>query len=131
MVIVDSSVWIDLLNRNPTPQTDWLRREIAFGEVGLPSIVLVEVLQGIRFESRFRKAEQLLRSLTIFEGIPISVAAQSARNYRSLRALGFTVRSTVDCILATFCIESGHPLLHADADFDRFEQHLGLRVIHP
>jgi hypothetical protein len=27
------------------------------------------------------------------------------------------------------CIESGYELLHADRDFDPFEQHLGLRVV--
>ena len=32
---------------------------------------------------------------------------------------------------ATFCIENYHLLLHRDGDFDPFEQHLALEVVHP
>jgi predicted nucleic acid-binding protein len=42
---------------------------------------------------------------------------------------GVTVRGTVDAIIATFCIERGHVLLHSDRDFDGFELHLGLIVL--
>lgn len=56
-------------------------------------------------------------------------AIQSAVNYRKLRAKGFTVRKTVGCWIATFCIERRFPLLHNDRDFDPFEQHLGLNVL--
>ncbi len=51
--------------------------------------------------------------------------------YRELRAQGHTVRKTVDCIIATFCMNAGYALLHRDRDFDPFELHLGLRVLHP
>ena len=56
-------------------------------------------------------------------------AIQSAVNYRKLRARGFTVRKSVDCWIATFCIERGFPLLHNDRDFDPFERHLKLNVL--
>jgi predicted nucleic acid-binding protein len=59
------------------------------------------------------------------------LAVASARNYRSLRAKGITIRKTIDCFIATFCIERKHALLHRDREFDAFEQHLGLRVVHP
>jgi hypothetical protein len=61
----------------------------------------------------------------------VDLAMQSAENYRSLRRKGVTVRSTVDCLIATFCIEDGHQLLHRDRDFDLFEQHMRLHVLHP
>jgi hypothetical protein len=35
------------------------------------------------------------------------------------------------CLIATFCLTSGHALLHCDSDFDPFEKHLGLKVVHP
>lgn len=54
---------------------------------------------------------------------------EAARNYRKLRALGFTVRRTIDVVLATRCIVSGHRLLHSDSDFDAFEKYLGLRCV--
>jgi predicted nucleic acid-binding protein len=59
------------------------------------------------------------------------LAQQSAQNYRTLRKKGITVRKTIDCIIATFCIEENHSLLHRDSDFNGFEKHLGLNVIHP
>ncbi len=62
-------------------------------------------------------------------GVEIAVAA--AENYRILRTKGITVRKTIDCLIATFCIREGHELLHRDRDFDPFEMHLGLQVIHP
>jgi len=39
------------------------------------------------------------------------------------------VRTTIDCLIATFCILEGHRLLHRDRDFDSFEEHLGLIVV--
>ncbi len=50
---------------------------------------------------------------------------------RTLREQGYTVRTTIDCLIATFCLEAGHELLHRDRDFDVFERALGLRVVHP
>ncbi len=131
MVIVDSSVWIDFLNRKQTPQTGWLRSAMAGGNIGLTTLVLTGVLQGIRFENRFRAAEQLFLTMSVFEIVSVSLAAHAARNYRALRARGVTVHSTVDCLVATFCIQNGHRLLHCDADYNFFEQHLGLKVVHP
>jgi predicted nucleic acid-binding protein len=38
------------------------------------------------------------------------------------------VRSTIDVLVASFCIERDYALLHDDRDFDAFEVHRGLRV---
>jgi predicted nucleic acid-binding protein len=48
-----------------------------------------------------------------------------------LRQRGLKVRKTIDCLVATFCLEAGHELLHCDRDFDPFEKVLGLQVVHP
>ncbi|GAC1605587.1 MAG: hypothetical protein NVS3B2_12160 [Ramlibacter sp.] len=57
-----------------------------------------------------------------------TIALEAAQHYRSLRALGFRVRTGVDVLLATFCIDRGYSLLHKDRDFDVFEQVRGLRA---
>jgi hypothetical protein len=131
MVIVDSSVWIDFLNRRVTPQTSWLRAPENIGTIGLTAPVLTEVLQGIRFDNRFHNAEQLFRTMPVFESLSRPLAVRAADNYRTLRKIGITIRSTIDCLIATFCIESDCQLLHNDSDFDYFEQHLHLSVLHP
>jgi predicted nucleic acid-binding protein len=131
MVIVDSSVWIDALNGKTTPQTIWLRFALDREQVGLTSVILCEVLQGIRHDRRFRETEQRLRTLPVFPSVTIKLAVVAAQNFRTLRSRGITVRKTIDCLIATFCIEEDHQLLHHDSDFDHFERHLGLRVVHP
>ncbi|MDR3774446.1 MAG: PIN domain nuclease [Terracidiphilus sp.] len=131
MVIVDSSVWIDYLNRRHTPETHWLSGPSSIRAVVLPTLVLAEVLQGIRHNSRFRQAEQFFRTLPVVDSFDYSMTVQAAVNFRTLRALGVTIRSTVDCLIATFCIENGHQLLHCDGDYDYFERHLSLTVLHP
>lgn len=55
----------------------------------------------------------------------------AAGNCRTLRRQGHTVRKTIDCLIATFCLREQHALLHRDRDFDPFEKLLDLSVIHP
>jgi predicted nucleic acid-binding protein len=131
MVIVDSSVMIPFLGGNQYEQTDWLNLHIGSEPVGITSLILTEVLQGIRGDRQFVETLEALNRFTIFETGGAALAIASARNYRTLRGLGFTVRNTVDTIVATFCIEEGHLLLHRDVDFDYFEDHLGLLVVDP
>ena len=131
MVVVDSTVWIDYLNGVQTPHTEWLEREITRQRLGLLDIVLCEVLQGFRHERRFRDVRSALLKFEVFASGGIELALATAVNYRSLRARGRIVRSTIDAWIATFCLLHGHSLLHNDRDFDPFEEFLGLRVIHP
>lgn len=131
MTIVDSSVWVDYLANNPNPESNWLDRELSHQRIGLTDLTLCEVLQGIRSDALFRATRDMLFAMHIFPNEGVNLAVSSARNYRFLRAKGITVRKTIDCLIATFCIENDHFLLHRDRDFDAFEEHLGLQVIHP
>ncbi len=131
MLLVDSSVWMDFFNGQPTRQTLYLRDEVDRQEILLGDLILCEVLPGFRLESDFMNARQLLLS---FPGQNLTgqvLALKAAQNYHYLRANGVTVRKTIDLIIATFCIENQHELLHADRDFDVVEQHLSLPVRHP
>ncbi|MGH7923208.1 MAG: type II toxin-antitoxin system VapC family toxin, partial [Candidatus Binatus sp.] len=88
-----------------------------------------EVLQGFRSESDFQRAERIFAALEFRRMGSREIAIAAARNHRALRARGVTPRSTIDTIIATFCIAQGHELLHSDRHFDPFERHLGLRVL--
>ena len=131
MVIVDTTVWIDYLGGASTPATSWLESELGRQPLGLTDLVLCEVLQGIRGDEAFRQARRDLGRFPIFGTGGVVLAVAAARNYRSLRKNGYTIRKTVDCLIATFCLEAEFWLLHGDRDFDPFEEFLGLRVIHP
>jgi predicted nucleic acid-binding protein len=97
--------------------------------LAISDLILTEVLRGFRAETEFEETRSRLSSLTVVELGGWQLAIQAARNFRTLRQLGVAVRSTIDCVIATRCIESGHQLLHSDRDFDPFAQHLGLRVV--
>ncbi len=131
MIIVDTTVWIDYLGGYETPETIWIDRSLITTRLGLTDLILCEVLQGIRDERRFNETRRNLLRCEVFTTGGIELAEAAARNYRALRSKGFTVRKTIDCLIATFCLLQGHALLHRDADYDVFEHHLGLPVIHP
>lgn len=131
MVIVDSTVWVGYFNGQQNPQTDWLDEQMDRQRFGLTSIILAEVLQGATSDRDARRVETELLRLEVFENLTAAIAVASGRNYRALRACGHTPRKTIDVLIATFCIENGHALLHRDRDFDPFERQLGLAVVHP
>ena len=131
MVIVDTTVWIDYLQGVRNPEAHWLEAELDRQRLGLTDVILCEVLQGVRDEAAAATVERQLLRLEVFETGGIDLAKAAARNYRTLRSRGHTVRKTIDCLIATFCLREQHSLLHRDRDFDAFERLLNLSVIHP
>jgi predicted nucleic acid-binding protein len=128
-MLVDSSVWIDFFNGRSTPQADYLDSQLGRGHIVVGDIIVAEVLQGFRKERDFQKAKRAILKFPILAMVGREIALKSAIHYRRLRARGITVRSTIDCWIATFCIESELELLHSERDFDPFESILSLRVV--
>ena len=129
MIVVDSSVWIDFFNGVETRQTDLLDELLGSRPILTGDLILVEVLQGFRDETDLRKAQTAMESLLYAPMVGRDIALASAHNYRTLRAKGITTRKTIDMLIATFCIENGHQLLHNDRDFDLLAEHLDLAVL--
>ena len=129
MVVADSSVWIDLFNAQANPARDALRRLLHEGDtrVIVPDLVLFEVLRGFRDEREQRQARTLMMSLDVEPVSSVDLCLQAAQHYRDLRKVGITVRSGIDVLVATFCIENDYLLLHRDRDFQAFEEQRGLR----
>jgi predicted nucleic acid-binding protein len=127
VILVDSSVWIDYFRGTVTPQTDKLDALLGIEPIATGDLVLTEVLQGFSSDRDFKQAEKLMTSLVVVDLAGQAMAIQAAKNFRTLRSLGITVRKTIDTVIATRCIESGLPLLYSDRDFDPFVEHLGLR----
>jgi predicted nucleic acid-binding protein len=131
MVIIDTTVWVDYLRGVTNAETDWLDAALGHQLLGSTDLILCEILQGVRDDEVAKDVERQLRMLHVFELCGADLARDAARNHRTLRARGRTVRKTIDCLIATFCIRERHSLLHRDRDFDDFEEHLSLSVIHP
>jgi predicted nucleic acid-binding protein len=128
-IIVDSSVWIDYFNGEKTAETDLLDELLSTELIIIGDIILGEVLQGFRKDKDFDAAHNALNNFQQVCMLNPQLAVQSAKNFRSLRKRGITVRKTIDCFIATYCIERGKRLLHSDRDFDPFEEFLGLSVV--
>jgi predicted nucleic acid-binding protein len=131
MLIVDSTVWIDYFNGRITPQSDFLHDAVSSIQILVGDLILAEVLQGFRKDVDFEAARLALGKFNQASFVSPALAVQSARNFRFLRQKGITVRKTIDSLIATYCIENCHDLLHNDTDFDPYEQLLGLSVVHP
>jgi predicted nucleic acid-binding protein len=130
MVIIDTTVWIDYLRGTENPETRWLDRELQRQRLGLTDLILCEVLQGIRDEDAFARVRADLLKFQVFPMGGSRLAIDAAQNYRELRRRGYPVYKTIDCLIATFCLQARHELLHRDHDFDCFEKVLGLPVLH-
>jgi predicted nucleic acid-binding protein len=131
VVIVDTTVWIDYFRGVANPETDWVHAELEHQRLGLTDLILCEVLQGVRDDVVAKAVERELRKLEVFDMCGVELARDAARNYRTLQSCGHTVRRTIDCLIATFCIREQHSLVHRDRDYVPFEKFLELSVIHP
>lgn len=129
MMFVDSSVWIDYFNGRETPQTLFLRDRADRTAIVVGDLILCEVLQGFRSNRDMEEARALLLGFRYRDMVGQEIAMQAASHYRHLRTKGVTIRKTIDVMIGTFCLANGLELLHADADFDPMEEHLGLQVV--
>lgn len=129
MIVVDSSVWIGLFADVSNPQIETFRSIRDRTRILVGDVILLEVLRGARSDRLAMRIETELRKFDLAAMVGPTLAVRAAANYRQLRSRGITISKAVDLIIATYCIEHDHQLLHRDRDFDHFEQHLGLRVL--
>lgn len=128
MILVDSSVWIDYFASADTPQVALLDSLFSTSRLLVGDLIAAEVLQGVRNDREFKLVKKTLDAFEHIDLVGYDLAVKASENYRQLRNLGFTIRKTIDTLIATSCIENRLTLLHADRDFEPFVQHLGLRV---
>jgi predicted nucleic acid-binding protein len=128
VILVDSSVWIDYFRSADTPQVALLDSFFGRSALAVGDLIAAEVLQGVRDEREFKWVKKTLNAFEHIDLAGYDLAVKASENYRSLRALGITIRKTIDTLIATRCLEDGLTLLHADKDFLPFSQHLGLKV---
>jgi predicted nucleic acid-binding protein len=129
MIVVDSSVWIANLRDADTSAVRLLEAIENPGDIIVGDIVLLEVLQGTRDERHAERLERRMRQFRVVQFLDDRLASRAANHFRQLRSLGITIRKTNDLIIATYCIENDHHLLHEDRDFVPFARHLGLKVL--
>jgi len=129
MVLVDTTVWIDLFSGLSTSQVALLESLIAQREdICLCGVILTEVLQGIRDDKEHSETKAIFSDL-LYLPMTRETFLMAAHIYRSLRARGITIRNSIDCMIAAVCIENKVALLHNDRDFDIISEHFSLKIV--
>ena len=132
MILVDSSVWIDFFRGTSNTVTEQLVKLLKGGqleaEVGVADLVIYEVMRGFDKPKDRQHAKELLLAIPVLEIGGLDNALLAAEHYNMLRQSGYTIRSPIDVLLASYCITHGHTLLHRDADFDVMETLRGLKT---
>lgn len=125
MILVDTSLWVELLNGRLG--SDISERELVNFVTCGP--ILQEVLQGTRSDAAsdaFREAFLALPVLS--DPLPRALFVSAAEIYRLGRAKGYTIRSSVDCLVAAIGIENRTPVWHKDRDYESIAQYTSLRT---
>jgi predicted nucleic acid-binding protein len=129
MILVDTSVWIDLFAGKSSYQVSLLHSLVDKGEdLCTCGVVFTEVLQGIRDDRQFNKTKTILSKL-LYLPMTKQTYLLAATAYRMLQKKGVTIRNAVDCMIAAVCIEESVDLLHSDKDFNLIAKHYNLRVL--
>ena len=129
MILVDTTVWVDLFAGRSTPHAERLEQSLATGEdVCTCGVILTEVLQGIRGDEEYRRTLARFDAL-LYLPMDRQLFIRAAELYRRLRHRGITIRKPVDCMIVAVAIRHDVMLLHNDRDFDPIEKHCGLKVV--
>jgi predicted nucleic acid-binding protein len=119
MILVDTSILISFLrgidNKGTEKFEDIILRNIPFG---INNYIYQELLQGAASEKDFNNLKQYLETQKFYN---LKYGKKSfedaAKIYYICRKSGFTIRSTIDLIIAQTAIENDLLLLHDDVDY--------------
>ncbi len=114
MVLVDTSVWIDVFRAGR-----FLPDHLAVEEIATCPPIIQEVLNGARDEWRYRQLRVTLFATRLLDApMSLDIFEEAAQLYRRCRASGYTIRSSMDCLIAACALRNGIPLLQRDRDFE-------------
>lgn len=126
MVLVDTSVWIEVFRRASRVR---LEREVDLDDIVTCLPVVQEVLQGFRDERAYRVARDAMFALPIVESpLEAAVVEDAVDLYRRARRAGLTVRSSVDCLIAACALRHDVTVFHHDRDYPKLARVSALRV---
>lgn len=128
-IIFDTSVWIELIQKQKTVRAQLLRDYIEDNKpIWLTPTILQEVLQGTKNAQQFVKFKSLLSGFNCLMMNPIEAAIEAAQLYSSLRQKGVTIRKPNDCLIAIYALHFEIEICHTDSDFDLIAQNSSLKI---
>jgi hypothetical protein len=125
MILVDSSVWIGFLRgkRGYRIEADEMERFCVCGPI------IQEVLQGQPEGPAAGRFRDLFLALPrLGEPVGTGLYLEAARIHRLGRHKGYTIRSSVDCLIAAIALAGDVPVWHRDRDFSHIARFTGLKV---
>ena len=132
MILVDTSVWIDYFNTQPSDEAAYLTFCIAESrELVIPGLVLTEMLLGVRDDPEAARIAQVMSAFELTPELERADYEQAAGLYRACRSRGIAPRSMVDCLIAQLCLRYGYELLARDRDFAAIAQVSPLKLTVP
>jgi predicted nucleic acid-binding protein len=130
LILVDTSVWIDFLNQRQSKETKFLASEISSGgRIVLCGVVITEILFGMRSARHACEVAEALAAFPMLPDLDREGYLKAAELYRTCRSNGYTIRSTVDCIIAQICIRDQAHLLARDRDFEAIAKNSDLSLL--
>lgn len=121
MLLIDTSVWVSVLQDRTGHKRDQLQALIGDQAVFLTRFSQLELLQGCRNDQEWTLLQTYLAGQDYIE-LTVDSWAAAARIYYDLRRQGLTVRSSIDCCIAQAALEHQLLLIHNDQDFETIAQ---------
>ncbi len=128
MVLVDTSVWIDVFRDASGVRREALHDALGEDEVVLCRFFQLELLQGCRNDREWDLLNSYLDHQDYLE-IFTATWKDAARIYFDLRRVGRTVRSPIDCCIAQLSLDHDVTLFHRDRDFVEIARNRPLRQV--
>ena len=126
MILVDTSVWIEIFRDNAGKVVEAFKERAGSESCVISRFNQLELLQGARDEKEWRLLADYLTTQYYLEADNNTWQA-AARIYFELRRKGVTINSPVDCCIAQIAMEQGATLLHRDKDFEKISRIRPLR----
>ena len=126
-LLVDTSVWIQLLRDDEGGAADRVRRSLRLGEAGMAGPIATELMRGARTNKEIEALERLFRLVHCFE-IDETLYREAGSLGFSLARRGITI-GTVDLVLAQVALAYSVPILTLDRHFAMIAEHSELRIL--
>lgn len=127
MIVVDSSVWVEILRDSKYTLSHFVQSKILEEQISYNGVILSELLQGAHDKKEYTKVLSGLKILT-FREINFEIWNQVGQISFEMRKKGFKIPLT-DCIISALCIHYQDQLLTLDKHFQFIAKAFPLSLI--
>jgi predicted nucleic acid-binding protein len=118
MILVDTSVWIDVLKDKTGRIVSAFRDRTGDDIIVFCRLIQLELLEGAKNEFEWQRLDAYLSTQYYLEAVE-NTWSHAARLFFALRKSGIPARNPIDCCIACIAMEAQATLLHRDHDFEK------------